>query len=141
MDAVQEFQVVTNGFAPEFGLSTGGLLNVVTKSGTNQLHGSAFGYLENSYFGAKNYFFTDPKKPKSIRTIPGFTVGGPIIKNKLFFFGGYEGMFERQNRNALFTVPTADQLAGDFSATGATIYDLARAMPTAGTACREQDSH
>ena len=122
-ETIETVNVTTNNFDADQGMAGGAAITVVTKSGTNQLHGSAFGYLENSYFGAKNYFFTDPKKPKSIRTIPGFTVGGPIIKNKLFFFGGYEGLFERQNRNALFTVPTADQLAGDFSATGATIYD------------------
>ena len=111
-------------------MAGGAAITVVTKSGTNSLHGAAFGYLENSYFGAKNYFFTDPKKPKSIRTIPGFVLGGPIIKNKWFFFGGYEGLFERVNRNALFTVPTAAQRAGDFSGTGAIIYDPAPVTPT-----------
>ncbi len=122
-ETIETVNVTTNNFDADQGMAGGAAITVVTKSGTNQLHGSAFGYLENSYFGAKNYFFTDPKKPKSIRTIPGFTVGGPIIKSKLFFFGGYEGLFERQNRNSLFTVPTADQLAGDFSGTGAVIYD------------------
>ncbi len=126
-ETIETVNITTNNFDAEQGMAGGAAITVATKSGTNQLHGAAFGYLENSYFGTKNFFFTDPKKPKSIRTIPGFVVGGPIIKNKLFFFGGYEGLFERQNRNAFFTLPTAAQLGGDFSGTGAVIYD-----PTTG---------
>src|SRR5579859_2807868 len=117
-ETIETVNITTNNFDADQGMAGGAAITVVTKSGTNQFHGSAYGYLENSYFGAKNFFFTDPKKPKSIRTIPGFVVGGPIIKNKLFFFGGYEGLFERQNRNAFFTLPTAAQMTGDFSGTG-----------------------
>ncbi|HZU25777.1 MAG TPA: TonB-dependent receptor [Bryobacteraceae bacterium] len=126
-ETIETVNISTNNFDADQGMAGGAAITVITKSGTNELHGSAFGYLENSYFGTKNYFFTDPKKPKSIRTIPGFTLGGPLRKNHWFFFGGYEGLFERQNRNAFFTLPTADQMAGNFSATGAVIYD-----PTTG---------
>jgi hypothetical protein len=122
-ETIEAVNISTNNFDADQGMAGGAAITVATKSGTNTLHGAAFGYLENSYFGTKNFFFTDPKKPKSIRTIPGFVVGGPIIKNKLFFFGGYEGLFERQNRNAFFTLPTGPQLVGDFSGTGAVIYD------------------
>lgn len=126
-ETIETVNISTNNFDADQGMAGGAAITVSTKSGTNQIHGAAFGYLENSYLGTKNFFFTDPKKPKSIRTIPGFVVGGPIKKNKLFYFGGYEGLFERQNRNAFFTLPTAAQMAGDFSGTGATIYD-----PTTG---------
>ncbi len=132
-ETIETVNISTDNFDADQGMAGGAAITVVTKAGTNSLHGSAFGYLENSYFGAKNYFFTDPKKPKSIRTIPGFTLGGPFIKNKWFFFGGYEGLFERVNRNALFTVPTADQRAGNFSATGTVIYDPSTGNPD-GTA-------
>jgi hypothetical protein len=124
-ETIETVNISTNNFDADQGMAGGAAITVATKSGTNDIHGAAFGYLENSYFGTKNFFFTDPKKPKSIRTIPGFVVGGPIIKNKLFFFGGYEGLFERQNRNGLFTLPTADQIGGNFTATGAIIYDPA----------------
>jgi hypothetical protein len=126
-ETIQTVNISTDNFDADQGMAGGAAITVVTKSGTNSLHGTAFGYLENSYFGAKNFFFTDPKKPKSIRTIPGFTLGGPLLKNKWFFFGGYEGLFERQNRNGLFTVPTAAQKAGNFNGTGAIVYD-----PTTG---------
>lgn len=128
-ETVETVNISTNNFDADQGMAGGAAITVVTKSGTNEIHGSAFGYLENSYFGAKNFFFTDPKKPKSIRTIPGFTLGGPIRKNKLFAFGGYEGLFERVNFNRFFTIPTADQMAGDFSATGAIIYDPSTGNP------------
>jgi hypothetical protein len=122
-ETIEAVNISTNNFDADQGMAGGAAITVNTKSGTNALHGAAFGYLENSYFGTKNFFFTDPKKPKSIRTIPGFALGGPFLKNRWFFFGGYEGLFERQNRNALFTLPTPDQMAGNFAATGAIIYD------------------
>jgi hypothetical protein len=128
-ETIETVNVTTNNFDADQGMAGGAAVTVATKSGTNDLHGAVFGYLENSYFGAKNFFFKDPKKPKSIRTIPGFALGGPIIKNKLFYFGGYEGLFERQNRNSFFTIPTLAQRAGDFSGTGATIYDPATGNP------------
>jgi Carboxypeptidase regulatory-like domain/TonB dependent receptor len=128
-ETIETVNISTDNFDADQGMAGGAAITVVTKSGTNSIHGTAFGYLENSYFGAKNYFFTDPKKPKSIRTIPGFTLGGPILKNKWFFFGGYEGLFERVNKNALFTVPTVEQRLGNFSGTGTVIYD-----PTTGNA-------
>ncbi|MGI8962344.1 MAG: TonB-dependent receptor [Bryobacteraceae bacterium] len=124
-ETIETVNISTDNFDADQGMAGGAAITVVTKSGTNSLHGTAFGYLENSFFGAKNYFFTDPKKPKSIRTIPGFTLGGPLLKNKWFFFGGYEGTFERVNRNALFTGPTAAQRAGNFSGTRAIIYNPA----------------
>ena len=111
-DTIETVNISTNNFDAEQGMAGGAAITVITKSGTNELHGSAFLMHDNSRFGAKNFFFRDPKTPKSLVTVPGFTVGGPILKNKLFFFGGWEGLRERVNRSRLFTVPTADQRAG-----------------------------
>jgi hypothetical protein len=122
-ETIETVNITTNNFDAEQGMAGGAAITVTTKSGTNDLHGTAFLLHDNSKFGAKNFFFKDPKTPKGLVTIPGFTVGGPIKKNKLFYFGGWEGMRERLNRSRLFTVPTADQRAGDFSKFNTTIYD------------------
>jgi hypothetical protein len=124
-ETIETVNISTNNFDAEQGMAGGAAITVTTKSGTNELHGSAFLLHDNSKFGAKNFFFRDPKTPKSLVTIPGFTLGGPIKKNKLFYFGGWEGLRERLNRSRLFTVPTADQRAGDFSRYNTTIYDPA----------------
>ena len=84
-ETIETVNISTNNFDADQGMAGGAAITVVTKSGTNSLHGAAYGYLENSYFGAKNYFFTDPKKPKSIRTIPGFVLGGPVIREQVVF--------------------------------------------------------
>ena len=122
-ETVETVNISTNNFDAEQGMAGGAAITVVSKSGTNDLHGSVFGFHQNSIWGAKNFFFKDPKNPKSLVSIGGFTVGGPVIKNKLFYFGGWEGNRERVNRSRLLTVPTADQRAGDFSAYNTTIYD------------------
>ncbi len=124
-ETVESVSISTNNFDAEQGMAGGAAITVVTKSGTNDFHGSAFYLHENSKWGAKNFFFKDPKTPKSLVHISGYTIGGPIKKNKLFFFHGWEGMRERVNRNALFTVATEDQRRGDFSALQTTIYDPA----------------
>ena len=72
-ETIETVNISTNNFDADQGMAGGAAITVITKSGTNSLHGTAYGYLENSYFGAKNFFFTDPKKPKSIRTMPGFS--------------------------------------------------------------------
>ena len=84
-DAVQEFQIVTNGFDAEYGRASGGVVNIVTKSGTNQTHASAFGFLRNRYIQATNPFST-VYQPAYTRVQAGFTVGGAIIPNKTFYF-------------------------------------------------------
>ncbi len=84
-DAVQEFQIVTNGFDAEYGRASGGVVNIVTKSGTNQTHGSAFGFLRNRYIQATNPFST-VYQPAYTRVEAGFTIGGAIIPDKTFYF-------------------------------------------------------
>jgi outer membrane receptor protein involved in Fe transport len=84
-DAVQEFQIVTNGFAAEYGRASGGVVNIVTKSGTNATHGSAYGFLRNRYIQATNPFST-VYQPAYTRVQAGFTIGGAIVPNKTFYF-------------------------------------------------------
>jgi hypothetical protein len=121
-ETIETVNISTNNFDAEQGLAGGAEVTVVTKSGTNQLHGSAFAFNNNAVLQAKNVF-NNAKKPETNDNIDGVTLGGPIKKNKLFFFGGWEGNRERLGYNALMTVATADQRAGDFSAYKATIYD------------------
>src|SRR5438132_3057996 len=96
IDSIREFTITTNNYSTEYGLVTGGVMNVVTNSGTNAFHGSGFEFLRNSALDAKNYF--DPasqKIPAFKRNQFGGVVGGPIKKDKLFFLGSYEGLRER----------------------------------------------
>ena len=94
-DTVETVSVSTNNFDAEQGMAGGAAITVVTKSGTNELHGTAFGYHTNNHLKAKNFFFVGDL-PRSTRNMDGGTIGGPIKKDKLFFFGGWEGMRERQ---------------------------------------------
>lgn len=94
-DAVQEFQVVTNLFPAEYGNAGGGLVNIVSKSGTNHYHGDLFYFARDASMDARNYF-TNTAKPTFSRKDPGFTFGGPLIKNRTFFFGSLEYIGARQ---------------------------------------------
>src|SRR5437667_463283 len=102
---------------------TGAATTVITKSGTNDLHGSAFALHENGVTNARDFFFYGDKTPHSLRNIDGGTVGGRIIKDKLFFFAGFEATMERLGQSSQVTLPTDDQKAGNFSAYNTTIYD------------------
>jgi hypothetical protein len=112
-DAVQEFSVQTSVATAEFGRGTGGQVNVVTKSGGNQFHGSLFEYLRNSDLDAADFFSNKQGAPKNPlhRNQYGGTVGGPIKKNKLFFFGSYEGFRQVAPTVSSTIVPTAAQRA------------------------------
>ena len=121
-ETVETVNITTNSFDAEQGMAGGAAVTVITKSGTNALHGSVFAFNDNAALRARN-FFNNGHKPGSNDNIDGFTIGGPIKKNKLFFFQGWEGNRERLGYNALMTVATPDQRAGDFSAYKATIYD------------------
>ncbi|MEX2264281.1 MAG: TonB-dependent receptor [Bryobacteraceae bacterium] len=118
-DVIQEFKVQTNTLGAEFGHSSGGIINLTTKSGTNEFHGSAFEFLRNSALDASTFFNNANRIPQPIlrQNQFGGTIGGPIVKNRLFFFGGYEGYRQRKEQAVLLTVPTAEQRAGDFSET------------------------
>ena len=106
VDTIQEFRVSTSAFSAEFGRNAGGVISAVTKSGTNDFHGTAFEFLRNDNLDARN-FFDIPDKPEFKRNQFGGTVGGPIVRNKTFFFGSYEGLRERLGRTFVASVPTA----------------------------------
>ena len=113
-DALQEFSVQTSNYSAEYGQNAGGVVNIVTKSGTNAFHGSAFGFVRNAVFNARNFFASerDPLK----RSQYGATAGGPIRRDKAFFFFGYQGTNIRSETNGLSSfVPTDSNLSGDFS--------------------------
>jgi len=108
LDALQEFRVQTSTFAPEYGRTPGAQVSVVTKSGTNAFHGTAFEYFRNDALDANDWFadHDDLKKPELRQNDFGGVLGGPIIKHKLFFFGSYEGLRVRQPLVANTYVPT-----------------------------------
>jgi outer membrane receptor protein involved in Fe transport len=106
VDAVREFQVLTNAYSAEFGRSAGGVINAVTRSGTNDFHGSAFEFHRNSALDARNFF--DPPsqpKPEFTRHQFGAVLGGPIRKDRTFFFAAYEGLIERLGVTGVTAVP------------------------------------
>lgn len=123
-ETIESVNVATNTFDAEQGLAGGAAITVNTKSGTNDLHGALFSYHSNSRMRARNYFFQG-RNPKNIFNIPGFVIGGPIIRNKLFYFGGWEGTLQRNNVSSLYTVPTAEMRSGDFSSLPSIIFDPA----------------
>jgi len=114
VDAIAEFKVQTNSYSAEFGRGNGAILNAVIKSGTNSFHGSAYEFLRNDKFDATNVFEAFGKQPYRQNQF-GFTIGGPIIKNRTFFFGDYEGLRVRQAIPHLSLIPTPAQIGGDFS--------------------------
>ena len=128
-ETIQEVNVSTNNFDPEQGMTGGAAITVITKSGSNQFHGVLFEYHEDQALRARQYFETPavaPKKGTSILNDMGGTFGGPIKKDKLFFFGSWDGTFERDARNTgLVTVPTQALRNGDFTSltTPTVIYD------------------
>jgi hypothetical protein len=121
-ETIDSVNISTASFDAEQGMAGGAAISVLTKSGTNEFHGSAFAYHENEGLQARN-FFNPGEKIDSSRNIDGVTLGGPIIKDKLFFFGAWEGHYLTQSSTKTGTVPTAAMRAGDFSAFGTTIYD------------------
>jgi hypothetical protein len=112
-DSVQEFKVQTQSFSAVFGKNAGSTINLVTKSGTNELHGSAFEFLRNDVFDARNFFALE--KPAFRRNQFGAAVGGPIVKNRTFWFASYEGLQARKGLTYAGLVPTPAMLTGDFS--------------------------
>lgn len=124
LESIETVNVVTNSFDAEQGLAGGAAINVLTKSGTNMLHGSAFEYHTNQHLKAKPFFLpAGERNPKLVYNQFGGSLGGPIKKDKLFYFVAYEGTFDRENASRFATVPTASMRIGDFSASPRPIYD------------------
>ncbi len=131
IDSTQEFKVLTNAMSAEFGRTAGGIISLVSKSGTNQFHGNLFEFLRNDNFNANDFFANRAGRkvaPLAYNQFGG-SLGGPIKRNKIFFFTNYEAFFERRAVQSILTSPTLLQRAGDFSDTRTangnliTIYD------------------
>ena len=107
VDALQEFRIQTSTYAPEFGRTPGGQVSIVTRSGTNQFHGTAFDYLRNGALDANNWFADANSLPKPAERQNDFggTIGGPILRDRTFFFFSYEGLRLRLPQTELTTVP------------------------------------
>ncbi len=117
-DSTQEFRVITNNFAPEFGRNNGAIIDVLTKSGTNQLHGDMYWFGRYDALGARDFFNHLPDTPKNpyVRNIFGASAGGPFIKDKTFWFANYEGQRFITTLTNVSNVPNADFRTGQFSA-------------------------
>ena len=117
IDALQEFKIQTNAYAAEFGRSSGALVNAVIRSGANQLHGSGYQFHRNRSLDAANFFSnkTGAAKPFRLRNQFGGTVGGPIVRNKTFFFADYEGLRDRTGTVRLTSVPQPAWKQGRFT--------------------------
>ena len=109
IDAIQEFNLQSQ-FGAEYGRNSGSVVNIVTRSGTNKLHGSAFEFFRNSALDSRNYFNSDPQKSVFQNSNFGASLGGPIVKDKTFFFGAYEGQREQVGSDFLLLVPTQAQI-------------------------------
>lgn len=139
VDTIQEFRIITNPYSAEFGRAPGAAVSVITKGGTNAIHALAFEYLRNRNLDANDFFSNENglAKPENIQNQFGGNLGGPIIKNKLFWFFDYEGTRIRRGVSRIATVPLPNQRIGDFSpATGAaqgiqypTIFDPTTGQP------------
>jgi hypothetical protein len=117
LDSIAEFRVLTSNFDAEYGNYSGGFIRVVTKSGTNQLHGSAFEFLRNTDLDARGFF--DPSRAPYIQNQFGGTLGGPIKKDKIFFFGDYQGTRNIQGiETGLLPVPSLADRSGNLSDLG-----------------------
>jgi hypothetical protein len=130
VESLQEFKIATHLFSAEFGAAGGAVVNVVTKSGSNALHGSLYDFIRNDRFDARNYF--SPVVPILKRNQFGGAIGGPIRKNKTFFFGSYEGLRERSAPTRTASVPTLLERQGDFSQSTARPIDPATGLPFPG---------
>ena len=117
VDAIQEFKVQTSDFSAEFGRSGAAVLNATIKSGTNSFHGAAWEFFRNDKLDAADYFENagNTKKGELRQNQFGVSVGGPVIKNKIFFFGDYEGLRRRQGTILTGTVPTARERSSGFT--------------------------
>jgi hypothetical protein len=147
LDTIAEFNVITNPYSAEYGRSPGGVVSVNTRSGGNRFHGLAYEYVRNNYFDANDFFSDrhDLTKPKYNQNQFGGNLGGPILKNRLFFFFDYEGTRIKQGVLRTSTVPLPNERIGDFSPQAAaaagvtypTIYDPTTCQPAfSGVNCQ-----
>ncbi len=130
VDAISEFSVLTTNYSTEYGRASGGIINATTKSGTNQFHGSAYEFLRNSWLDAPNFYDPAGKKPQFKRNQFGASAGGPIIKNKTWVFGDYEGLRQAKGLTKVSKIPSA---GARLTADPAVIPYLTAFFPTTGS--------
>lgn len=130
-EVVQEVNITTTNYNAEFGRAGGAVINVVTRGGTNDLHGSLFEFNRNRALRARNVFNVAPQpQPNFVRNEFGGTLGGPVLKNRTFYFGGFQGRTLRQSSTTTTTLPVTAWRTGDFSGVpGLTLYDPATGNP------------
>jgi hypothetical protein len=121
-DAVEEFQVQTGSYSAELGGAGGGQINVITRQGTTQFHGTAYEYLRNNKLDARTWNEM-PGNDHLVQSNYGGALGGPLFGKSTFFFANYEGFRQTQAQTALGTVPTAAEATGDFSSSGSSVFD------------------
>jgi outer membrane receptor protein involved in Fe transport len=130
VDAVREFKIERNLFSAEYGQGSG-IISLVSRSGANEMHGSAYEFLRNDHLDAANYFdnyFRNPKAPFRQNQY-GVTLGGPVVKNRLFYFGHWEALRSRRSNTLTALVPTAEQLGGNLAGLPSTRRDPATNAP------------
>lgn len=130
VDAIQEFQVETSNYSARYGRSAGGIISVSIKSGTNQFHGDAFDFFRNTVLDANDFFANLAGKPRPPlhRNIYGGTLGGPIIRNRSFFFISYQGQQESSYNSGETTVPIGGESQGNFGSVN--IYNPSNVLPS-----------
>jgi hypothetical protein len=132
VDSIQEFKIATNSYSAEYGRGAGGQVNIITRSGANTWHGSAYEYLRNRVLDARN-FFDGADKPKYSRNQFGAGAGGPAVHNRTFFYTNFEALYDRLGLTRLATVPAADERAGNFSALPKPVIDPFTRAPFPGS--------
>jgi carboxypeptidase family protein len=119
-DAVQEVRILTHNFSAEYGHNPGSVVNVASRAGTNAYHGAAWEFLRNDNFNARNFF--SPRVPALVQNQFGVAAGGPVMRNKLFFFASYQGLTDRREAQSVEAiVPSAAQRGGDFTSLETTL--------------------
>ncbi len=130
VDDVQEVNINQTSYDAEFGGKSGGIINVITKSGTNGFHGSVFEFVRNDIFDAENFFVKPTQsKPPFKQNQFGGSISGPIQRDKTFFFADYEGERVRKSLTDTFTVPTAAEASGNFTGSGITVNNPSTGTP------------
>ena len=138
IDGIAEFTIAANNVPAEFGRFNGGVVNVATRSGTNEIHGSLYDFFRNESLNSRNYFSKAPaRKPEYRRNLYGATLGGPILHDRLFAFADYQGIKQRVGVTRISTVPTLAERAGNFSGVSK-IYDPATSRTVNGRTVRTE---
>src|SRR6187402_218541 len=138
LDDIQEFTVEANNVPAEFGRFNGGVVNVATRAGSNAFHGSLFEYFRNENLNARNYFSRPPvRKPEYRRNLFGGSLGGPILHDRLFFFGDYQGVKQLIGVTRISTIPTLAERRGNFSGVAA-IFDSTSTAVVNGVSVRRK---